>query len=155
MQSGKVTTDWNSKSVVNLIREMATQEEDGASKRIFARAVSYAPIGQYEMYRYPKARTPLARRGKYSKSGFKKDWQRREAGSLMRSIERFTSKFGAEGGKLVWAGNERLVYYAHFVEFGTVHMQKRKGYRFMRRALENERRMFLRKLKANLAGDIR
>jgi uncharacterized protein YaiE (UPF0345 family) len=160
MAAINVKVEWNSKAVINLIREMATQEEAASTHRIFAYARSAVPIGKYGQYRYPSARVPYMRRKKgelsYRRGKTKKDWQERRAGRLFRSIKKLESKYGKDGGKLVFAGDMRLTYYAHFVEFGTVYFkQKRSGYKFLRNAINRERRVFSGKIQSALASDMR
>lgn len=155
-----IKTDWNSKAIINIIREMATHEEAASTHRIFAYARSNVPIGKYGKYRYSSARTPFYRRKKdsmsYRRGKTKKDWQERRAGRLFRSIRKLESKYGKDGGKIVFAGSDRLTYYAHFVEFGTVYFkQKRRGYKFLRGGINREKRLFTGKIQESLASDMR
>lgn len=152
MALGKAKVEWNSKAIIDLMRQITVEQEQSSAKRVWAEAIRNVPIGKYGRYRYPKRRVPLIRRGKQKGHGVvKKDWQIKRAGTLMKSIKRFKSKF-REGGTLVWTGNERIAYYAHFVEFGTVFMDRRRGYRFLRGALNKERNRFFRELQAKVNG---
>ena len=151
MAKGTAKVEWNSKAIIELMRQVTTEQEMTTAKRIWANAIRNVPIGKYGRYRYMKRRDPLIRRGSKRKHGIKKDWMRRSAGTLMKSIKRVSSKY-KEGGQLVWTGNERLAYYAHFVEFGTVFMERRRGYKFLRSALNKERNSFLREVQAKVNG---
>ncbi len=131
--AGKIKVEWNSKAVMQALKEMTEFEEERAAKRVWAWAIKNVPIGK--ITRIPK--------------GNAKEWAKRIPGTLLKSIKIFKSRF-KEGGQLVWAGNTFLVYYAHFVEFGTVFMTKRRGERFMRKAILRERRNFYKQLENNL-----
>ena len=73
----------------------------------------------------------------------------------MRSIKNLSSKYAHRGGgRIVFAGDDRLAYYAHFVEFGTVYSRKRGGSRFLRKSILRERRRFRDSIAASLAGDM-
>jgi hypothetical protein len=155
-QLGKLKLEWNSKAIIDLVRSIAKEQEEAAAKRIWVDVRSKVPIGKYSSfgkYRYPKRRTPLIRRKQgddaYKRGKAKKDWQIRRSGRLFRSIIRIISKY-RDGGTLVWAGNTRTVYYAHFIEFGTVFMRRRRGYKMMRYALNRERRRFYNELQSRL-----
>lgn len=148
----KTKVVWNSKAILDLMREITDEQENISAQRIWSTAIHLVPKGKYGSYRYEKSRKPLIRRGKQKGRGVvKKDWQIKRVGTLMRSIKRVSSKF-KEGGKLVWVGNERIAYYAHFIEFGTVFMRMRRGYRFLRKAINKERNRFLKELQAKVNG---
>lgn len=157
MDAGSLLIKWNSQAVINTIREMASFEEQAATNRVFAEAVRNVPIGKYGAYRYPKYRGQQAGR-KFKKRGSKyrliAKYKRKNPGSLMRSIKKIESKF-QDGGYLVWAGNEqRFIYYAHFIEYGTAFMNRRRGYRFLRKAIDKEKRRFQANLQRSLASDL-
>jgi|WetSurMetagenome_2_1015567.scaffolds.fasta_scaffold118225_4 hypothetical protein len=140
---GTVKVEWNSKAIIDLIKEMAAEQETEAAKRIFAHAIKDAPFGKVVRF-------------KTAKSKKWKWYYKRTPGTLMRSIKNVASKFAHRGGgRIVLAGDDRLVYYAHFVEFGTVFSKKRGGSRFLRKALLRERRQFKDSIAAALEGDMR
>lgn len=109
---------------------MTEEEEKESADRVLKRAKKYVPVG---------------------KKRIKSDviWRRRIPGSLRRSIKVKKSKF-QEGGYIVRAGNERRIFYAHWVEFGTIFMSRRKGYKYLRKAMNLERSRFTRMLRKNL-----
>jgi len=133
--------EWNSKSVIDLIKEIATEQETGAAQRIFAHAIKDVPYGHIIRF----------------KTGRSKKWQwfqKRTPGTLMRSIKNLASKYASRGGgRIVFAGDDRLVYYSHFVEYGTVFSKKRGGARFLRKAILRERRKFVDSIDEAMAGD--
>ena len=138
---GTVKVEWNSKAIIDLIKEIAVEQETDAAKRIFAYAIKDVPIGKIVRF----------------KTGRSKKWQwfqKRTPGNLMRSIKNLASKYAHRGGgRLVWAGDDRLAYYAHFVEYGTVFSKKRSGSRFLRKSILRERRSFVKSIDEAMAGD--
>lgn len=140
---GTVKVEWNSKAVIDLIKEMATEQETGAAQRIFAHAVKDVPFGRIVRFKTARSR--------------KWQWfQKRTPGSLMRSIKNLASKYASRGGgRIVFAGDDRLVYYAHFVEYGTIYSKKRGGSRFLRKSLTQERRRFRDSIADALEGDMK
>jgi hypothetical protein len=139
---GTVKVEWNSKAIIDLIKEIAVEQETDAAQRIFAYAIKDVPYGH--VVRFKTARS--------------KKWQwfqKRTPGTLMRSIKNLASKYAQSGGgRIVWAGDDRLAYYAHFVEYGTVFSKKRGGSRFLRKSLLRERRRFNASIAEALAGDM-
>jgi len=139
---GTVKVEWNSKAIIDLIKEMATEQEDEAAKRIFAHAIKDVPYGHIVRF----------------KTGRSKKWQwfqKRTPGTLMRSIKNLASKYAQRGGgRIVFAGDDRLAYYAHFVEYGTVFSKKRGGERFLRKSILRERRRFRDSIQASLESDM-
>lgn len=138
---GTVKINWNSKEILDEIRAIAATEETASARRIFSYAVKDVPYGH--IVRFQTARS--------------KKWKwyyNRTPGTLMRSIKNLASKFKG-GGKIVLAGDERLAYYAHFVEYGTVFSKKRGGSRFLRKSLLRERRRFRDKVQSYLQGDMK
>jgi hypothetical protein len=139
---GTVKVEWNSKAVIDLIKEMATEQETEAARRVFAYAIKDVPVGRAVRYKTGRSR--------------KWQWfQKRTPGTLMRSIKNLASKYASRGGgKIVFAGDDRLAYYAHFVEYGTVFSKKRGGARFLRKAILRERRRFRDSIADALEGDM-
>jgi len=131
MARGRTIVNWYGKEVLADIAKMTVAEEYEASQRIFKDAKRKVPVGNV-------VRT----------SG-SKEWMRRISGTLRASIKLIKGKYG---GRLVWVGDMLAVYYAHFVEFGTVFTKKRRGERFLRRSIDAERRKFLNAIKRNLEG---
>jgi len=140
---GTVKVEWNSKAVIDLIKEMATEQETEAARRVFAYAIKDVPVGRTVRFKTGRSR--------------KWSWfMKRTPGTLMRSIKNLASKYAHRGGgKIVWAGDDRLVYYAHFVEYGTVFSKKRGGARFLRKSILRERRRFRDSIAASLEGDMK
>ena len=140
---GTVKVEWSSKAILDLIKEIAVEQETEAAKRIFAHAIKDVPYGK--IVRFKTARS--------------KKWQwfqKRTPGTLMRSIKNLASKYAKRGGgRIVWAGDDRLAYYAHFVEYGTVFSKKRGGTRFLRKSILRERRRFRDSIAASLEGDMK
>ncbi len=128
---GTYRVEWYTKEVMAAVSEMTRAEEYEASKRVFSSAKKFVPIG------------------KILRLNVTKDWMRRVPGTLKSSIKLLRGRYG---GRLVWAGGMIMVYYAHFVEFGTIFTKKRSGERFMRKAINAERTYFLNSIKRNLEG---
>jgi hypothetical protein len=140
---GTVKVEWNSKAVIDLIKEMASEQETEAARRVFAYAIKDVPVGRTVRFQ--------TKRSKHWKWFYK-----RTPGTLMRSIRNLASKYAHRGGgRIVWAGDDRLAYYAHFVEFGTVFSKKRGGSRFLRKSILRERRRFRDSIAEGLAGDMK
>ena len=132
MAKGKFKVEWYSKEVLSAIAAMTEAEEKEAAQRVLIRARRKVPVGT-----------------KIVATPFKgKAHQSRYPGRLKESLRTTRSKF-KEGGWLVWAGNE-LAYYARFVEYGTVFMKRRTGYKYLRGALNLERSYFIRRLRKQL-----
>ena len=140
---GTVKVEWNSKAVIDLIKQMATEQETEAAKRVFAHAIKDVPVGRTVRFKTVRSK--------------KWHWfQKRTPGTLMRSIKNLASKYASRGGgKIVFAGDDRLAYYAHFVEYGTVFSKKRGGSRFLRKSILRERRRFRDSIAASLEGDMK
>jgi hypothetical protein len=140
---GTVKVEWNSKAILDLIKEIAVEQETDAAKRIFAHAIKDVPVGRTVRFKTARSR--------------KWQWfQKRTPGTLMRSIKNLASKYASRGGgKIVFAGDDRLAYYAHFVEYGTVFSKKRGGSRFLRKSILRERRRFRDSIAASLEGDMK
>ena len=140
---GTVKVEWNSKAILDLIKEMAAEQETEATRRVFAYAIKDVPFG-----RTVRVKSPRSKKWKW--------FYKRTPGTLMRSIKNLASKYAHRGGgRLVFAGDDRLAYYAHFVEFGTVFSKKRGGSRFLRKSILRERRRFRNSIAASLAGDMK
>ena len=138
-----VKVEWNSKAVIDLIKQMATEQEAEAARRVFAYAIKDVPVG-----RTLRFKTARSRKWKWS--------LKRTPGTLMRSIKNLSSKYAHRGGgKIVFAGDDRLAYYAHFVEYGTVFSKKRGGARFLRKSILRERRRFRDSIANVLEGDMK
>jgi hypothetical protein len=136
---GTYKVEWNSKAILDEIQAMAAVEESAAAKRVWAYAIKNVPVGNTTIYDQHGPR-----KGKF------KWYRRRSPGTLLRSIRNLASKFTG-GGKVVYAGDERLAYYAHWVEYGTIFFkQKRHGYRYLRNSLLREKRAFAKKLQEAL-----
>jgi hypothetical protein len=140
---GTVKVEWSSKAILDLIKEIAVEQETDAAKRIFAHAIKDVPVGRVVRF----------------KTGRSKKWKwshKRTPGTLMRSIKNLASKYAHRGGgRIVWAGDDRLAYYAHFVEYGTVFSKKRGGSRFLRKSILRERRRFRASIAEALEGDMK
>jgi len=135
-----IKVEWNSKAVIDLIKEIAAMEEAGAARRVFAYAVRDVPVGNVVRFKTSRSK--------------KWQWfQKRTPGTLMRSIKHLASKFRG-GGKIVFAGDDRLAYYAHWVEYGTVFSKRRGGSRFLRKSILRERRRFRDSIASALEGDM-
>ncbi len=130
-RKGTYVVQWYTKEVMAAVSAMTRSEEYEASKRVLSSAKKFVPIG------------------KILRLNVTKDWLRRVPGTLKASIRMLRGKYG---GRLVWAGGMIMVYYAHFVEFGTVFTKKRSGERFMRKAINAERTYFFNSIKRNLEG---
>lgn len=128
---GTYRVEWYTKEVMAAVQEMTKAEEYEASKRVMASAKKFVPIG------------------KIIRLNVAKEWMRRVPGTLKASIKMLRGRYG---GRLVWAGGMIMVYYAHFVEFGTHLTKKRSGERFMRKAINAERLYFVNSIKRNLQG---
>lgn len=140
---GTVKVEWNSKAVIDLIKEMSSEQETDAARRVFAYAIKDVPVG-----RITRFQTKRSKKWKW--------FYKRTPGTLMRSIQNLASKYAHRGGgRIVWAGDDRLAYYAHFVEFGTVFSKKRGGSRFLRKSILRERRRFRDSIAESLAGDMK
>lgn len=123
--------EWHAKEVMRAVSAMTKDEEKASAHRILKRARRYVPVGN---------RT-INSRGK--------SWKSRHPGKLKGSLEVHESRY-PEGGYVVFAGDDYDLFYAHFIEFGTIFMEKRKGYKFMRKATNLERARFVRQLRKNM-----
>ncbi len=132
MPKGRFKVEWIGDQVLATISDMTDEEEKAAAERVKKRALRYVPVGTRIVA------TPF--RGKAAQS--------RYPGRLKSTIRIEKSKF-KDGGYLVWAGSD-LAFYAPFVEFGTIFMKKRKGFRFMKRAVALEKSYFIRRLRKRL-----
>ena len=140
---GTVKVEWNSKAIIDLIKSVAVEQETEAAKRVFAYAVKDVPFGKITRFK-----TPRSKKWKW--------FYKRTPGTLMRSIKNLASKYAHRGGgKIVFAGDDRLAYYAHFVEYGTVFSKKRSGSRFLRKSILRERRRFRASIADALQGDMK
>jgi hypothetical protein len=139
---GIVKVEWSSKAILDLIKEIAVEQETDAARRIFASAIRDVPYGKIVRFKTGRSR--------------KWQWfQKRTPGTLMRSIKNLASKYASRGGgRIVFAGDDRLAYYAHFVEYGTVFSKKRGGERFLRKNILKERRRFRDSIADALEGDM-
>lgn len=136
MAKGKFKIQWYADDVMRAISQMTYAEERDSAARIEKRAQRYVPVGSQVRA------TPF--RGKL--------WQNRYPGTLKRSIKKLRSRFTG-GGFIVKAGHDMgdgPAFYGHWVEFGTVFMRKRRGYKFMRKALALEKALFTRNLRKQL-----
>ena len=135
-RQGRFRIDWYADEVMKAISDMTYAEERDAAERLARRARRYVPVGKQVRA------TPF-----YGKS-----YQSRFPGTLKRSIRIIKSKYPG-GGFVVVAGHDAgqgPAYYAHFVEFGTVFMEKRKGFKYMKRSVNLERAYFVRRLRKQL-----
>ena len=135
MAKPKFKLEWYADEVIKAVSNMTHEEEKAAAKRIRKRARRYVPVG---------GRTIEKRAGV-------KAWKSRHPGKLKSTIRVRPSRF-REGGFIVSAGNEKEVFYAHFIEYGTIffHAPYRKGYKFMKKATNLERARFVRQIKKQL-----
>ena len=132
MAKGKFKIEWYGKEVLREIAAMTSAEEKAAAARVLKRARKKVPVGTKIQA------SPF--RGKAHKS--------RYPGRLRSTLRLARSKF-KDGGWLVFAGSD-LAYYARFVEYGTVFMTRRKGYKYLRGALSQEKSYFTRQLRKKL-----
>ena len=123
---------WYGKEILSEIAAMTEAEEKAAAERVLKRARKKVPVGRRVI----------------SSTWIGKEWQSRRPGRLRESLRIERSKF-PNGGWLVFAGSQ-LAYYARWVEYGTVFMRKRKGYRFLKGALTLEKAYFTRQLRKKL-----
>lgn len=132
MAKGKFKIQWYGKEVLQEIAAMTAAEEKAAAQRVLKRARRKVPIGT-----------------KIQASPYGgKAHQSRYPGRLRSTLRLARSKF-KDGGWLVFAGND-LAYYARFVEYGTIFMTRRKGYKYLRGALALEKGYFTRQLRKKL-----
>jgi len=124
---------WYADDVIKAIREMTYEEEKAAGERIIKRVKKNVPVG--------KRIVAAPFRGK--------SWQSRYPGRLKASIRLKKSKYRG-GGFVAIAGDDYNIYYAHWVEYGTIFMMRRKGYKYMRNALKAEKSLFTRRLRKRL-----
>ena len=129
---GRFKIQWYGNEVLAEIAAMTADEEKAAAERVLKRARKKVPVGKKIVA------TPFGG----------KAYQSRYPGRLRASLRIERSKF-KDGGWLVYAGSE-LAYYARFVEYGTIFMRMRKGYKYMRGALALEKAYFTRRLRKKL-----
>jgi len=132
---GKFKIEWYADEVVREMKRMTRQEHRNSARRILQRARKFVPVG-----------------GQSNKIGRQRirSWKSDNPGALKRSLVIRRSKF-AEGGYVVLAGTEeKQATHAVFVEYGTIFTQNRKGYRFMKRAIAQEKAYFTRQLRKRL-----
>ena len=132
MARAKFKMEWHAKEVLREIAAITEAEERAAAERVYKRARRYVPVGNKIVAKKPG----------------RKIYHSRHPGRLRRSIKLKRSQF-PDGGWLVFAGNE-LAYYARWVEYGTVFMSMRKGYKYMRKSLALEKSRFTRQLRKKL-----
>ena len=131
-KKGRFNIKWHANEVLAEISGMTKAEEKAAAERVLKRARKKVPVGRRVVV------TPF----------HGKRYQSRYPGRLKASLRVAKSKF-PDGGYVVFAGN-KLAYYARFVEYGTVFMTRRKGFKYLRGALNLEKSYFTRQLKKKL-----
>ena len=135
MAKGRFKIEWYADEVMKEMRRMTRQEYRNSARRIMQRAKKFVPVG-----------------GRANRIGRQtgKVWKSDNPGSLRRSIKIHRSKF-AEGGYVVLAGTEEMkADHAVYVEYGTIFTENRRGFRFMKRAIAQEKAYFTRQLRKRL-----
>lgn len=133
MAKGRFKIQWYADDVLKAVAAMTYTEEKASAERLAQRARRYVPVGRRISV------TPFG--GKAHQS--------RYPGRLKASIRPYRSRFPG-GGFTVFAGDDQTIYYAHWVEFGTVFMARRRGYKYMRKAISMEKAYFTRRLRKQL-----
>jgi len=133
MAKGRFKIEWYADEVMREVKRMTRQEQRNSARRILQRARKFVPVG-----------------GQSNKIGRQtgKAWKSKNPGSLKRSLKIHRSKF-AEGGYVVLAGTGEAEH-AVYVEYGTIFTQNRRGFRFMKRAIAQEKAYFTRQLRKRL-----
>jgi len=116
--------NWKAAEIFGQIRKEAITAITEVMDDVVISAKARCPVGEVRRDGSVKEKwlsfTPGRGRGKGQLVSFgAKQWQGREPGSLRESIRRVT-KPSRPGNIRVYAGNFK-VWYAHFVEYGTVH----------------------------------
>jgi HK97 gp10 family phage protein len=108
---------WNPDVITAEIEKEAMDRLEKAAEGIASKARSLVPVGK----------DVPAGKGK---------WSKREAGALRKTIRVVRLKGDPKLNIRVYAGNKGEVFYARFVEYGTVHMKARP---FIRPALNSSK----------------
>jgi HK97 gp10 family phage protein len=114
--------NWKAKDVFKDIAEQAFQNAELVMDDVVQSAKAHCPVGKA-----------------VSKSG--KDWTERVPGSLRNTIRRVSRR--DKGNIRVYAGSKK-VFYARFVEMGTVKMRKKP---YLRPAFQQRKGAILKKVK--------
>ena len=132
MPKGRFKVEWYGNQILREISAISENEEKQSAERVMKRALRYVPVG--------KTVRAIPFRGK--------SYQSRYPGRLKSTIRIEKSKF-KDGGYLVWMGSD-LAYYSRFIEYGTIFMKKRKGYKVLKRASNLEKSYFIRRFRKML-----
>jgi hypothetical protein len=146
----KILVQWYGDEILSTIQKGAEWGEKDVAERVYRRVLSKVGIGKYGL----SFKTQLAvKRGNIDTKRLK-NW-RRFPGALRASISKLRSKFRG-GGYIVYAGDKRA-WYANIVEWGTTTRRQkttgrftgrqRKGSRYLRGAINFEKRMLYNSIK--------
>jgi hypothetical protein len=149
----KVLIDWYGDEILKQLERGKEHSERATAERVYRHAVNNAKPGSY---RRSYRQFYVNRAGHMMRM---KPWMQRIPGRLKSSIVKLVSKF-QQGGYIVMAGNF-LAYYARIVEYGTkARRQKttgrftgsqRKGSRYMRKAIGQEKRFLLNQIRLQVS----
>ena len=147
----KVIVNWFGDEIYKQIGKLTEQDQAVASVRIHAAVLRNTPTGSYKR----------SLRSKYVNTKgdliTMKGWQRRQPGTLKKSIVRLKSRYKG-GGYIVYGGNW-YAYYARIAEYGTKMRRQKttgrftgsmRGIKYMKKAIRQEKRRLIQAVKQSM-----
>jgi hypothetical protein len=147
----KAVVEWFGDEIYKQIGTLTEQDQAVASVRVHAAVLRNTPTGSYKRslrQKYVNTKGNLITM---------KGWQRRQPGTLKKSIVRLKSRYSG-GGYIIYGGNW-YAYYARIAEYGTKMRRQKttgrftgsmKGIKYMKKAIRDERKRLIQSVKQSM-----